>query len=366
MPNLIPQKRLDRNGRLVTKHVRSEPKQSLPSGAIPSPTIAPQKKTVIFPDNSHKVPFVLRLSTSMFDNYEPSDELVDALCQWHPRSIAVQATSQEAYSVLSVLPFSDAALMLSRGVESAEEAKTILAEHSLSHLMVDNSGLMDEAMERRIPARSYMSICTLGASQNISQEQLLDAAEAHGMKALRDNYSFYSSVLRGDILLKDLKAVGVANVVKNPTPESVNEYLRRINKGEADFGIKEVKKLVLQCNKEGIDTARAWGLIDKFGMDFTLQRKSISDSLDMLSYLQQQKVPKRSAKPIIEHFDAVQHERDTNGYTGPYFDPEDVLKFYKAGIDPKTTLEALSRSVTVEQQLAINSGIESSLSGGWL
>lgn len=361
MPNLIPQKRLDRNGRLVTKHVRVDPKEAAASGPLPAPALA--QKAVVFPDNSHKEPVRIVLHD---DNLRPDKELAGVFGGMNGASMNLYGTSPEMYSVLSMLAPGDAAFLLSKGKDSAEAVHDFLTEHSLERLLVDNSSVMQEAMKRRIPATSYLRVCDKSANR-LPQETMLDAAEVHGMKGLRD-FDFYLDIMRGYTTLKDMKAIGISTIATHKQPNDIRDFLWDINKGDAKYTHKDFKKLVQKSTKDGLSVALTGRIAEKYGMEFTLGLHDLPESFDMMNYLDRYEYTPEDAKPIVKHFDAMAHHRITTGGPTPWLDIgyEDCLRFYSAGIEPEAAWEALAQGVTVEQVLAIRQGIAPSVSGGWL
>jgi hypothetical protein len=361
MPNLIPQKRLDRNGRLVTKHVRVDPKTAAASGSLPAPVLA--SKTVVFPDGSHKEAVRIVLYN---DNLRPDPELARIFGGMNGTSMNLYGTSPEMYSVLSVLAPGDAAFLMTKGIDSAESVHQFLAEHSLERLVVDNSDIVQEATRRRIPAASYLRIADSG-NRNLSKETAMDAAEAHGMKDLRQ-YDFYLDIMRGYLTLKDIKDIGVSTITKHSQPNDIRDYLWEINKGESAYTTKELKSLIQKSTKAELSIALTERIAKRFGMKFTLGLNDLTESFDMMNYLDRNKYSHESAKPIVEHFDEMaRHRKATSGpndWNNLQYD--DCLKFYAAGIEPAAAWDAVSQGVTVEQVLAMRQGIAPSISGGWL
>lgn len=302
------------------------------------------------------------------DNLRPSREMAAVFGGMNGRSMHIYGTSPEMYDVLSVLAPGDAVFLLSKGKDSAEEVREFLSDNSLDHLLVDNSGVIKEAMKRRIPATSYLRVCDKSANR-LSQETLLDAAEAHGSKGLRE-YDFYLDIMRGYTTLKDIKAIGISRITKNEHPNTIREYLWDIHKGEADYTLKDLKSLVQRCNEDEISVTIPAGIFEAFGMKFTLGLKDFTEASDMMYYLKRQGYADKDAKTkaLVQYFDAMIHERKTTSGEDYWenIDYEDCLKFHAAGIDPKTAWVAIAQEMTVEQVLGIQQGIAPSVSGGWL
>lgn len=362
MPNLIPEKRLDRNGRLVTKHVRNGAKTGSASGSLPAPALG--QRTVVYPDNSHKDPVRIVLH---HDNLRPDRELAALFGGMNGASMNLRGTSPELYDVLSVLAPGDAAFLLSKGKDSAEEVREFLAANNLERLLVDNSSVIQEAVKRRIPATSYLRICDETANR-LPQETLLDVAEAHGMKGL-SNYDYYQDIKRDYTTLKDIKALGISTITKHPQPNDIREYLWDIHRGESPYSLKELKSLIQKSTKDEMSIAMSMSLADRFGMDFTLGLHDLTESLDMMNYLDRISHTPDLIKPIVKHFDAMAHHRKATSGLEEWtnFEYTDCLDFYAAGIDPETAWDAVSQGITLEQVLAIKEeGIAPSVSGGWL
>jgi hypothetical protein len=196
---------------------------------------------------------------------------------------------------------------------------------------------------------------------------MLDAAEAHGMKGLRE-YDYFSDIMRGYTTLKDIKAIGISNITKHKQPNDIREYLWEIHKGEASYTLKELKSLIQKCNQEELSVAIVSQMVEKFGIKFTLGLHDYTESADMMLHLTRNGYKGEDAESLVQYFDEMIHERKITSGDDYWenIDYDDCLKFHAAGIDPKTAWGAIAQEMTVEQVLGIQQGIAPSVSGGWL
>lgn len=111
----------------------------------------------------------------------------------------------EMYEVLSVTSHGNAALLLIAGYKSRHEALKYLNENGFSHLVVDSSDTVAQALDRRISVTGYME-----SEQVLKRggDYVMDAVEVSASSSLREHKELIEAVRTGDASLSDLKNIG--------------------------------------------------------------------------------------------------------------------------------------------------------------
>lgn len=382
MNNLVPEKRLDRNGKLVTKHVRSTPRQGSTRSAIPAPT-ADAKTSAKTATRAYKP--LPRQTEVKYRSYQtatyPSNE---PLTTKEQRSMNIRrsaylgfnASDAELYSVMSATTSTGNALeIMARGdVRNAKDARAYLKKHKATELIADRSELMTAAFERGLSAETFID----GYEQLTERERespfVLDAVEFktsaldHGMNSL-----ILDEIVCGDIAFSDLKAIGITRLKTNAKAYALTNVLTRLNKGEANFTVDEVKSFVIRAMEakvveESFKRAANFAAHRGFDLlqdkeDFELVNQNYYHVMALTSGFKKahEDEPIEVSLNRIEYAVKLKKEVSGNFYYGYAQD------FFDAGIPVDATANVVNAGGGVREAMAVHKdGIQSSVSGGWL
>lgn len=370
---------MDKNGRIVTRHVRSAVSNSAKN--IPQPSIATSKITgkALKPTAKQLDQMFYALD---FKVYSPDRDVLRILDIDTSDYARFSANHVEFCDVLSVTSPDNAVTLMSRGIKTSDDARTFLEEQGLGHLIKDMAWESDSLLKRKIEPLAYAEICAKDRGSHSSPRWIVDAAEAHSIKALRDwqrSPSVPTRVLDGAIRFDDIKTIGATRLVRaDPQGTAMVHALVRINKGEVDFSAHDVRLLVDRFLSEpalvGNNSAeRVLGLAEEFGVDFTMRLHDPEAAYQLSSHLRYRKgASKRRGEAndddsgkIVAYGDALKlHYVEESTSPAGY---EKIIELYEAGVDPKVAANGLQNGHEASQIIAIHKeGIAPSVSGGWL
>lgn len=379
MNNLIPEQRADKNGNLVTRHVRATPKQGAGRTVMPQPSLGtsiaskgakkpfkPREKQITQYNASHNVdsyPFDQRLVT---DEEEKAEERARQN-RYYSAYYVFKASEVEVYDVLSVAPVGEALRMLSRGVRTADEARTYLTEHGAADLILDRRDQMNEALEKNVSHYDFVS----------KSESLLEFEKS---PHLIDCVRFASSSLNeglngtvgyqiasGEISFEDIKAVGITKLKSYDRLYPLVDAFKALNANEGDYTVEGLKELVVRAANEDLKSHFNYvcRLMKEIGLRETLSFKSLDNVAN--SYLAYKIAPgsNRYGGDALKR--AVYSARLNDGLPNSTRSTTFSDQFFDAGIPVETVVDVVSRGGGVREAIAIHEeGIQASVSGGWL
>lgn len=380
MAELIPEKRMDRNGRLVTKHVRSGTTTPPQRPALPAPGLSTipkkEKPFKLRPRQLEKHTLSLRLS-----NYKSSDPLTTEFERnenfFNSAYCNFTASDVEFYDVLSVTGSVGNTIELMRaGIRSADTARAHLHGLGAEHLVNDRSEMTQEALRRGIGVYDFA-----GAYESLSLSEresphVVDAVEFMGTALNKgSNALVKDEILHGTLSYSDIKAIGITKLQSYSRANALVEPLITLHAGEANYTIDDVKELVALGIAEKADDkafSAAASLLHRRGIEAV--RAIIS--FEMLSrenysyYRSIGHVKKYAGKDPEYVYDLCVYSAQIRGRlkTNLYGKNHDFTdEFYDAGIPLDTAVEVINAGGGVREATAIHAaGIESSLAGGWL
>lgn len=359
---------MDKNGRLVTKHVRA----IAPTGnrkILPAPALTRKTKGFV-PLEKQLTPRVHNFSR---DSFKTNSAVERAFSGWaETRDLSFNCNDVDAYDVLSVLRPLDALAAINGGAKSAAYAEDVARRNGLEGILTDNSAITDEALRRRIPATSFIAISNRvnKTGREVPTERLLDAAEVHGNKTLQE-MGFHVDVLRGHISLADLKAVGAPTIAGHVSIPEIRTALWEIQTGESPCDAKELKKFIQKANDAECAVTVPLNLARRYGVDFTMELNDVADALDLLIRMGSDKdhdALSEDTKAFVKYYDELGRVRKEVGPRDDYNIDDDAARdMFDAGIEPRTAMDAIEQDMTSVQVLAIRDyDIAPSVSGGWL
>lgn len=358
---LIPEKRPDKNGRLVTRHVRTDTAAPLSNKKLPAPVLgsgrkeAPQAKTVKNQHRDIRVRF--------------ADEKLMDICRrklWVRNPIRFTATDAEVYDVFSAVgDGNNALLLLAAGVRSGGEARDLLSKHGLPELHTDNTDLVEELIRRGVPAVPALQAAAEFSYATKDDPHYCDAVEAYGVRALRETsgsgfQSIPNLILNGDINLSDVRTVGASRIAAAAKSINVVYQLERIANGVSPYDAATLRKLLEHAAKDELsvvyDPIR---MADQYGADFVLSLKGFRFSVQLQAEFRDTGYNIDEQKQILVLDDEIRAG-------GQYATFPELCALHDAGVPADAVIDELSKDIEVQQIIAIHEGIEPSMSSGWL
>lgn len=382
MANLIPEKRVDRNGTLVTKHVRATAKQAPKRSNLPAPSTGTQAATKAAQKAFKPRPRQVEQSHRSYRTYSfPADPPLVTLeerdrTMYNGSYLGFEATDVEIYDVLSATTSAGNALaiMARGGVRNAKDARAYLKKHKASELIADRSDLTTAALERGINADVFVSCYEILDESQRKSPYVLDAVE---FKNSPLNYGMNSFVLDnivdGEIAFSDLKAIGLSRLKPFDRANALTEVLTKLNRGEADYSIDDVKAFVIraaEAKTDGDSFKRAANFAARRGFDL-LQDKADFELMSRESYhfLHTTSSFRRSHmnEDITYTYDRIEYGVRMSKLTERWNYSGSSTAFFEAGVPAEVAAEVINNGGGVREAMAIHQdSIQSSVSGGWL
>lgn len=376
MSNLIPEKRVNKRGVAVTKHVRATPAATKSKDSMPPPALVSARKTK--GKSLTKKQLEPNYNSLLRSQFKTDAELQTAIKAryGYPRLdtlFVFTCSDAEVYDVISAVGLTNAgALLGDAGIRSKEDALEFLSSTGLDHLATDSSGLTAAALNRGIPAHDvfYMykkSFTESGDNPDI--KLLLDSAEAHSHKGLRDMKvipPIHERVADAQISMDDLRIIGPTRFVK--ATDSSGFLIRQVMKlqsGLLDHDAQQIKEAIIRRTnaKDSIDQASVLAelrVANDCGYEFASTLRNPQLVARVVHAFESQPEDKLRAAAYAEAIGNAVKSR-------PSLSVNKVVPLFKAGVDPMLAVEHLDRDIPVEQIIAIEAeGIAPSVSGGWL
>jgi len=382
MSNLIPEQRLDRNGKLVTKHVRATPTQGKGRSTMPPPSLGANT-----PVADAKKPFKLRKTQTVqlqqshnVATYPVDQRLVsdderkrkierESNSRYHSSYYSFKASEAEIYDVLSVAPTAEALRMLSRDIRTADEARAYLREHGASDLILDRRTLMDEALEKNVSHYDFMKNLNDMKPEYRSSEHVIDCIR-FASTSLMDgmNEIALSDIAEGKVSFDDIKAVGITKLKPHTRLYQLLDAFADLKKGEGDYTIDGIKAFVQKAADDGLeqrDLSYVCRAMKKVGLKEVMSFRNLGALASAFHFY--------NIAPGSNKYDGDAIQRTI--YAARLFEglSQNVRSsnfsdaFYESGIPVDKAIDVINRGGGVREAIAIHEeGIESSVAGGWL
>ena len=370
MTNLIPEQRHDRNGKLVTRHVKHEGHLSSSMTSVPAP----------------KLPSAAKDSLTAGVRLVPSQERIkrrDASgypVTYKDDAAAFDASDVEMYGVLSVAPPATALRLLAGGVRSAEEAVERLAAEGREDELLDNAGVAHQMLLRRVSAEFYvMGLERLSDEQlrSADPELLADYSEFFAIRSImrKDSPQIADEVLSGEISLSDVREVGIDNLKTGNRLETARPAFKELKNGTAKFTVQDLSKALHQRNP--YDVAAEVGYMVRYGTEAIHQLRRLGVGVfggmtigEMASTLNPYvRVPQEELFSIINYTGRLVEASDMVFDTTSYNKVREVLEkgkfLHDAGVDVQYAAERIHDEDT-QVIVATFNGAHKSMSSGWL
>ena len=381
MSNLIPEQRLDRNGRLVTKHVRVSAQQAAGRSILPPPS-AGTTKTTKAAQKAYKP--LSRQLERQYRSYRlsssPADDPLSTQKErernrYNGAHTSFEASDLEMYDVLSATTSTGNALaiMAEGDVRTAKEARSYLKKRKAHELIADRSELMTAAFERGISADAFIEGSEVLTVSEAESPYVLDIVEFKN-SALNHSFNAFmlDEIVNGNVAFSDLKHIGFTRLKTNSRAYGLTGLLTKLHRGEADYTIDDIKAFVIRTEgKTNYEIfANAANFAERFGFDllnderdFRIVHKESDHFLNPVSSFRRNHDDEDKAYTYQRIAYAVHVMRGvaSNQFTG--FSTE----FFEAGIPVEVAVDVVNGGGGLREAIAIHEGgIQSSVAGGWL
>ena len=376
MSNLVPEKRVDKNGVLTTKHVKSSV-TPVPSKPLPAPSL---KVT------ARKRPLkLLQRQTTPQDvmsivRYDEVDaELTDRMAkngEHYGHKVYVShrfnASEEEFYDVHSVLSRQNATLLMHHGVRSKDEALELLHKLHLDRLIQPNADLTAGLLARRVPFDPYerFSRAYPYTPDAYDLKTYLDATELASLRTYqrletKDGEPLHAGILNGQFDLADVRTMGVERLRGQGVTHSLLPALTDIKKGRADYDAAYLASY-LDSKGSSVETFSAMRMLNKYGAGFMSQMTSVLKTIKVDALLESAPLERKHAVLLFnsrldELFNA------DNDWDKKLLAPFEVIEAYDAGLEPERVVRLREEGLSLEQIIGTHKdNISSSVASGWL
>ena len=162
---LVPERRMNKNGVWSTKYVK--PANAKAQASVPPPSLAPVRKAKVVRKVAVTAVFPRQMRSKGHIEYpfsfKPDERLVAYLKSTthnYPSAKSDdfywRATELATYDVLSVTAPENAVPLINAGIKSADDAVTAVSAAGCTDLIIDESELVQEAINMGLPTDSYI------------------------------------------------------------------------------------------------------------------------------------------------------------------------------------------------------------------
>lgn len=358
MNNLVPEKRVDKNGVLTTKHVRAS-KASAVGRTIPAPSAPRAPKQVVKTKEPIKRQQEVRLRHMSVARHEYDEGLMQKLGV--DRHTLFKASDAQIYSVMHVADAGNTLLLLKAGIRTAEEGMEKLDELGLGRLMEDNSILAKDMLGRRIHPETYYSCL---ASHGDASPNFLDYVEYLSIDALFDYDDIGTEIRAGSIKISDVKALGAGRIKKSDAHKEVKEFLVAFANGTTNTTMSDAKIIFDKYATEYMAIHDALIINSRYGSEFGTVIEPEAFVMGTSRKLTARGVDDERIAKVIKYGALVRKAFYSNNSSLLALPSDiDLLQCHDAGVPP----EEAAQGMTPQQWDAMqNNGIAPSVSGGWL
>lgn len=378
MTNLVPEQRLDKNGRFNTKHVRATPKARSATSNVPAPSLATAGK--VKETKPAQKAFRPRVSQTRQERHTLNDlgndfhpalkDLDRAGYSWGRNYLAFsfEASEVEVYDVLKVTTPDNAARLLGSGIRTADEAVEYLRTHGASDAIIDASALATEALQRGIKSDLFM---TRGPEMlKEDSPYAMDALEARSITSIADQVpgQVEYSILAGKIKLADIKYIGAAKLKTHKRLRRSAVALSNANDPDWPYTLDDLKTLVERAATENSPSVEGEYYC---ALEHLMQvgPEAINDC-ESLALFRAINASHRS-HPRDERYDRIAYESKLFGLfrqSGKNREGTELaMRLRDAGIPAEDAGRMLNEGMSERAIIAvINEGTEKPLAEGWL
>ena len=383
MSKLVPVKRMNKNGVMVTKHVREDSTTKTSASNISAVAIPP----VTPPEDKELAKRIRRLDARLpmtFNRSKFNIHASERLSPWFRDVYAFSCTGNELYAMLERLPVDDALVLTAVGLKPDHLDNFLKKQKWDPDVLVDNTALVTELRARGADARDYVELALTEPLEHVPDSAIADAVEVKSLYC--DHYpettfgprSTYPSLLLSErIKLSDLKDIGVERCAET---EYFQTVLIRLQNGESVCTVDEIRGVLERAEQAPEPHLRKHELIRINGnrallaIDFGVEiaDKAVNPPVIMHAgvYAREHGCTHSEALAFCTFMNAVMTEPyashvDQYGYVDHWFGP--WKESSKAGVPLDKIIEGAQDGLSAQQIIAVNNeSIPRSVSGGWL
>jgi hypothetical protein len=378
--NLTPEKRVDKRGIAVTRHVKTAASPTA-GKVMPAPSLngasVTAKPAPLGVEEKRIAMRVKELGRNRIRRITRSELPVHAnsvLHSLYKESYTVRGNDNDFYSLVEKLHPDDAVVLSHHGLKPDQLDAFILSNNYQFYLR-DNTELVAELRKRGIPAMDFIRAHCLRYDEG-GEDVMIDAAECSAIYAAskygdkygaRDVLSRY--VGQETVALEDIKTLGPEHVAEHIADFS--RLLLRIKRGSSLATAQEIKDMIGRTgddkSEESVRSVIRTRTAVRYGVEFaeglrfphlTFHAEEIAD-----------KLPVEDAKSFLTYVDNAYTEEPSRVWSGnaPQIDMEPCRELWSEGIDVEVAREGLERGFSAREIIAIEKeGIMPAVADGWL
>lgn len=375
--NLTPEKRIDKRGVAVTRHVKIAtaansgkpmPAPSMKGGAKPAPLSHEEKRTA---------QRVKELGRNRIRRVQRSELDIHANSVLEPlfkESYTVRGNDNDFYSLVEKLSVADAIVLSHHGLKP-DQLDAFIANKNYQRYVRDNTELVAKLRARGIPAKDFINAVGLHYDER-GEDVMLDAAECSaiysaskylGQYGAQDTLTRYVS--HDQVALSDIKALGPEQV-----GDHIGDYgtlLLRIKNGKSLATAQEISDMIERTGDSWSDE-RVRSVIRtrcavRYGVEFaesirlphmTFYAEAIADSL-----------PVDEAKSFLSYVDNAYEAEPKSVWSGnaTSIDMGPCWDLWEEGISTEAARKGLEGGMSAREIIAVErDGIMPAVADGWL
>lgn len=380
MSNLIPEKRLDKNGVLTTKHVRALGKPVASRRQAPAPNLGGVSKKAI-----KARPKQLEQRRRDFGSNHIIDGDKRLLTGRPTGSSAFTASDAEIYDVLSASSYVNALILLEKGIRTGDEARQYLEKINAGELISDNSALMNEMCVRNIaPEVATDAMLRLEVHRELRPSETdysanyadtIEFLSISSFENMRGRTAFMQDILQGRISLGDIKAIGVTRLKVYDRLYFLRGILSRKQSGGKDFDVDDMKKFLDKCSDSNLVQGHFKTVIHLFDVSGMDGVDKLDDLKTFSSYFwEEMKNDSEESKALVEralYFAQLSEAIQSSGLekNGRYWAEgfsKDAELLLSTGVKIEDAMRLMSEGLSAQQVAGVSNGMEAAVADGWL
>lgn len=379
MTHLIPEQRIDKNGRLSTKHVRATAKGKNVHSNVPAPSLGTRAK-VRNPKSAQKAfdPSLTQTTQehrcfgegylNCHPNLEHLNEIGNNSAGRNYTVFSFVASEVEMYDVLSVTSPDHAVRLLAKGIRTADEAVQYMRSHRASDAILDLKAMSDDSLRRRIKSEVFMR----RASElfQTGSPHFMDALEAHSITSIKDQIvgRIEHGLLDGSIKLDDIRYIGTTKLKVHNRLRRSADALIRVNQPDQNYTLDDMKALVSRAVAETSNTIEGeYQAALEHMMEFGPEAINSCESLSLFRSID---ASHRSYKGADRHDRITYEVTFRNLYKKADSErvrTDKVMLLRDAGVAPEDGARMLDEGLSLQAAIAVLvDGAEKPLAEGWL
>jgi hypothetical protein len=373
--NLIPQKRMDKTGKVVTRHVLAVAPASATAVSIPSPAVkSPAKKKTAFKPPLPKQLQVKSQMTSLRD-LRPDPEIFEVL-RVNPEQVfplvPVKASDVQLFDMFSVVSTSNAAMLMSSGVMTPGDAISLLESRGMKHLILDRREMMNKAQSSRVSAWSLMEATRKFDidEMNCDSDLLIQAVRLDGSSTLprwkirnpdmsTSEDSYAHQVMNGSISYDDVMSLGLSFLSDRALlAPKICSYLNDIHMGRADYDVTLMQHVIMKCRDRASILDDVMEMAGEYGPDFVMELHAFDRPLEINR--------EHRDRPTSQRAELIRYVRD-GSLDFTRLTQEEAVRLFDNDVPVGMVKELLNADMNADQIISAHKeGISQPVASGWL